>query len=183
MPQWILHLCRMLLRWLMQGRRPIPTRHGWKRTLPDQPMRQSRKPAWVADELIRLKALMPQAGCRRIADTFNRRFAANRQMTVSKSYAAYTLRGQRYEIECLRRKIRQRRPGLGESNRVWGLDLTGKQDIHGQQHVILGLVDHGTRRLLTLSSLPNKSAWTLLGYVFLAIGHWPFRQTAGHSQR
>ncbi|HBX57755.1 integrase core domain-containing protein [Pseudomonas sp. UBA2684] len=172
MPQWILQLCRMLLRWLFPSRRPRPSRHGWKRTHPDQPMRQPRKPTWMVDELVRLKALMPQAGCRRVADTFNRRFAAKKQLTVSKSYVAYTLRGRRYEIECLRRKIRQYRPGLGESNKVWGLDLTGKQDVHGQQHPILGLIDHGSRQLLTLTAVPNKSAWTLLGYLFLAIGRF-----------
>ncbi|MGH8352194.1 MAG: integrase core domain-containing protein [Pseudomonas sp.] len=126
----------------------------------------------MVDELSRLKALMPQAGCRCIADTFNRRFAAKRRMTVSKSYVAYTLRQQRYAIERLRRNMRQRRPGQGAPNRVWGLDLTGKQDIQGQQHAILGLVDHGTRYLLDLDRLTNKSAWTLLGYVFLAIGRY-----------
>ena len=31
------------------------------------------KPTWVRDEVIRLKALMPEAGCRTIAHHFNRR--------------------------------------------------------------------------------------------------------------
>ena len=171
MRQWILRLWWVLLRWLLPSRQHLRV-HGWKRTHPAAPIRQTRKPVWVVNELIRLKALMPKAGCRCIADTFNRRFAAKRRMTVSKSYVAYTLRQRRYEIECLLRKIRQRKPGLGEPNLVWGLDLTGKQAIHGEQHAILGLVDHGTRRLLALTAVPNKSAWTLLGYLFLAIGRF-----------
>ncbi|OBY59325.1 hypothetical protein A9513_004555 [Pseudomonas sp. AU12215] len=52
------------------------------------------------------------------------------------------------------------------------MDLTGKQDIHGQQHTLLGVIEHGTRRLLELKAVPNKSAWTLLGYLFLAIGRY-----------
>ncbi|HBX57749.1 hypothetical protein [Pseudomonas sp. UBA2684] len=50
--------------------------------------------------------------------------------------------------------------------------MTGKQDVHGQQHAILGIIDHGSRRLLALTAVPNKSAWTLLGYLFLAIGRY-----------
>jgi transposase InsO family protein len=170
--QWILHLCWALLRGLFSSRRPRSGRQGWRRVRPASPIRQSRKPAWVVDELIHLKALMPKAGCRLIADIFNRRFAAKRQTTVSKSYVAYTLRQQRYAIAVARRRIKQGKATAGPANLTWALDLTGKQDIHGQQHAILGLIDHGTRRLLTLTRLPNKSAWTLLGYLFLAIGRY-----------
>jgi hypothetical protein len=35
-----------------------------------------------------MKALMPQAGCRTIAHQFNRRWAAQRAMTVGKTYVA-----------------------------------------------------------------------------------------------
>ena len=171
MPWWMLLLYQLLLRWLFPGRQRLKI-HGWKRAMPASPTRHSRKPAWVVDELIRLKALMPQAGCRLVADTFNRRFAAKRQMTVSKSYVAHTLRHRQYEIAEARRRIRQRKAMAGPANHTWALDLTGKQDIHRQQHAILGLVDHGTRRLLALTAVSNKSAWTLLGYVFLAIGRF-----------
>ena len=39
------------------------------------------KPAWVTKEIIRLKALMQEAGCRKIAHTFNRKFAQSKQIT------------------------------------------------------------------------------------------------------
>lgn len=35
-------------------------------------------------------------------------------------------------------------------NQVWGLDLTGKQDVPGTVHAILGLIDQGSRRLLAM---------------------------------
>lgn len=167
---WLLCLCRALFRrWFPAS--PLPSkRQGWKRARSAAPTRHTRKPQWVIDELVRLKALMPQAGCRRIADTFNRCYAAKRQIGVSKSYVAYTLRQRQYEIAEARRRIKRQTATSGRGNRTWALDLTGKQDIQGQPHAILGLIDHGTRRLLSLSAVPSKPAWTLLGYLFLAIG-------------
>lgn len=50
------------------------------------------KPPWVRREILRLKALMPDAGCRRIAATFNRRFAGPRQMTVGKTFVNEVIR-------------------------------------------------------------------------------------------
>jgi hypothetical protein len=50
------------------------------------------KPEWVRREIIRLKALMPNAGCRMITHCFNRRFAKRRCMTVGKTYVADTIR-------------------------------------------------------------------------------------------
>jgi transposase InsO family protein len=126
----------------------------------------------VTQEIIRLKALMPDAGCRTLAHVFNRRYAASRKMTVGKSFVADTLRRHRYEIEVMRRKIKHRVPPALPRNLVWAMDLTGKGDAAGNMHMIFGLVDHGSRALLTLAALPNKSSWTLLGYLFLAIGKY-----------
>lgn len=39
-------------------------------------------------------------------------------------------------------------------------------------HMILGLLDHGSRGLLTLAALPDKTSWTLLGHLFLAVGKY-----------
>lgn len=70
----------------------------------------------------------------------------------------------------MRRKIKHARPKPVPRNRVWGLDLTGKVDTAGNLHMVFGLIDHGSRTLLRLAALPNKSSWTLLGHLFLAIG-------------
>jgi len=66
-------------------RRPIVADRPGARPHPIQP-----KPHWVKQEVLHLKALLPQAGCRTIAHHFNRRWAARRQMTVSKTYVAGT---------------------------------------------------------------------------------------------
>lgn len=89
-------------------------------------IRSQPKPAWVVREIIRLKALMPDAGCRTISLVFNRRYAACRRMMVGKTFVADTLRRHRYEIEAMRRKIKHRVPRPAPRNLVWGLDLTGK---------------------------------------------------------
>lgn len=135
-------------------------------------IRTPSKPAWVVREIIHLKALLPDTGCRSIANIFNRRFAVSRKMTVGKSFVADTLRQHRYQIEILRRKIKRRVPQPMPRNLVWGLDLTGKTDVAGDLHMIFGLLEHGSRALLRLAALPNKCAWTLLGYLFLAIGKY-----------
>lgn len=135
-------------------------------------IRMQAKPAWVVREVIRLKALMPDAGCRSTANIFNRRYAVSRKMTVGKSFVADTIRRHRYQIEVLRRKLKHRVPRAMPHNLVWGLDLTGKTDTPGNLHNIFGLIDHGSRALLNLVALPNKRSWILLGYLFLAIGKY-----------
>lgn len=134
--------------------------------------RTRSKLPWVRQEVLYLKALMPQAGCRQIALVFNRRFQVARQESVSKSFVAYTLRRHEVEIRRLRDRIRHRVPRAEPRNRTWGIDMTGKGDEHGMVHSILGMIDHGSRRILSLQVLRNKNAWTLLGYVFLAIGRF-----------
>jgi hypothetical protein len=73
---WLLRLLAWLRRvvrrrsWLASG---CPR---WKRIRISHPARRFRahpKPAWVRDEIIRLKALMPEAGCRTDSNCFLRR--------------------------------------------------------------------------------------------------------------
>lgn len=111
---------------LFRFRRHVGRRHHPRP--PPSACRGQPKPAWVADQVVRLKALMPGAGCRTIAATFNRRFFG-RKVSVSKSYVARVLRQRAYEAIALRREIKHRVPAALPVNRVWGLDLTGKQDV------------------------------------------------------
>lgn len=139
-------------------------------SLPPPPaFRSQPKPAWVIRQVVRLKALMPDAGCRLIANTFNRRYA-RRNISVGKSFVAYVLRRHAYEVVVARREIKHHVPPPVAVNRTWGLDLTGKADVSGSIHAILGLVDHGSRRLLSLCLCPRRTALTLLGHVFLTMG-------------
>lgn len=134
--------------------------------------KRQAKPDWVRLEVIRLKALLPDAGCRQITCVFNRQHSAKRKVTVSKSYVAYTVQRHRYEITVLRRKLKHRIPRPVPNNRLWAIDLTGKGDVTGEIHSILGIIDHGSRKLLTLATVDHKNAWTLLGHLFLSIGRY-----------
>lgn len=120
------------------------------------------KPPWVKDEVIRLKALMPDGSCRKIAAIFNRRFANHRQMSVGRTYVSTVIRQHQYEIQVLRQKIKHRRPRPIAKNRVWGIDLTGKVDSRKNSHAILGIVEHASRAALIMKGLPDKSSITLL---------------------
>ena len=70
------------------------------------------KPNWVKREIIRIKAHMPKAGCRLIADVFNRNFAA-KEMTVGKTFVYTVLRDNIYEVESLRKKWKRRLARFG----------------------------------------------------------------------
>ena len=159
--------------WLKQLIKPCRRRPRWVfRSQPPRACYQvfaPPKPKWVRNEVIRLKALVPHAGCRTIAHTFNRRWAARRQMTVSKTYVADTCRQHQYLIYEARRKMKHRVPRPMRRNRIWGCDLLTKTDQHGQPHVALALVDHGSRACLRLQRLADKSSWRLLQELVQAV--------------
>ena len=141
---------------------PAPS-HSWAHHRFNPP-----KPAWVRNEIIRLKAQGPGMGCRHIALIFNRRHAAE-GMSVGKTFVNSVIRQQHYEIQCARRALRQRRLRPGPKNRIWGLDLTGKTDKQGRLHAILGVLDHGTRANLLLTTMPNKSTASLLRAIAVCV--------------
>jgi transposase InsO family protein len=116
----------------------------------------------VRQEVIRLKALLPHAGCRTIAHHFDRRWASHRQMTVSKTYVADLCRKQQYLILEARRKVKHRVPPSMPRNRIWGCDLLMKTDQRDHRHVAVAILDHASRACLRLQRLSDKSSWTLL---------------------
>lgn len=169
MTTWcIRRLCAwlQLVRWLLQwfGQHMHPRWRPRPRLFATPPRRvfAQPKPKWVTHEIIQLKALMPQAGCRTIAHHFNRRWQSRRQITVSKTYVADTCRRHQYLILRARRKLKHRVPRPMPRNRVWGCDLLTKTDRQGQPHLALAILDHASRACLRLQRLPDKSSWTLL---------------------
>jgi transposase InsO family protein len=130
--------------------------------------RQTPKPAWVREEIVRLKAQHPDAGCRLIAHTFNRQYAA-RGTKVGKSFVHAVIQKHHYEIEVLRRRLKHHKPRPVPRNLIWAIDLTGKHDAGGEAHSILGILDHGTRLNLTLEALVDKSTVSLLRHLLDAI--------------
>src|SRR6266702_2815731 len=158
-----LYLFTLLLNraaWQALSRRPL----GYRRitATPVTFPRTPPKPAWVRKEVIRLKALMPEAGCRAIADSFNRRFAAKRRMTVGNTFVSELVRQHRYEIDVVRRQIKNARPKPVPRNLIWGLDLTGKATLDGRTRLVLGILEHASRAALRLEALETKSSWTLI---------------------
>lgn len=165
--QWLL-LKLNPLRLYLWPNRPLLLRGRRKRqqeqTTPVYYHRQP-KPEWVSKEIIRLKALMPDAGCRSIAMIFNRRFKVRKNMTVGKTYVSDTLRKHQYEIQVLRRNIKHRKPKPIAKNWVWGIDLTGKTDTKGNLHNILSILEHKSRATLTLVAIKDKTTFTLLHHL------------------
>ena len=159
----LLHSCiRRFLLWLCA---PAHPRHGHKhlRSInPDNHRHSQQKPAWLKEEIIRLKAIMPQAGCRTIVGICNRRFADSRQVSVGKTCAHQILQRHDYEIQILRRNLKHAKPKVVPRNLIWGDDLTGKTDAHGKLHSLLGIIDHGSRHFLYLQALHDKTSHTLL---------------------
>jgi transposase InsO family protein len=150
-------------------------RIGYRRLAADNAARAMHcvaKPAWVRKELVHLKALMPDAGCRAISDVFNRRFAAKRRMTVGKTFVSDVMRKHRYEIEVARRHIKNARPKPVPKNLIWALDLTGKGTLDGRTRLVLGILEHASRAALCLEALESKSSWTLISKLIEAIGRY-----------
>ena len=131
--------------------------------------RGMRKPVWVADELIRMKAFCPELGCRKLAEAFNRRFAVSDGITVSKSHVGRVLKARQYEVMQLRRSIRHRIPRPMCKNVTWGLDLTNVTDAGKCQRLVLGIVDHGTRACIALNELTDKRSLTILREIIRAM--------------
>lgn len=155
--QWITLFLKLLLR---------PPNHRFSKPVSTLPLnkttRRPPKPPWVRQEVMRLKALMPKEGCRKVAHTFNRLHGEKRKMTVGKSYVYNIIKQHLYEIQVLRKNIKHRKPKPLPKNLIWSMDLTQVRDSTGQAHTLFGLVDGGTRACLTLKAIPNKASITLL---------------------
>jgi putative transposase len=119
------------------------------------------KPGWVKAEVLRLLALMSEAGVRTIANTFNAKFAS-RGESVSKTYVAQLKKKHRYEWMRLRKEFRKP-PKPQRPNQTWALDFTDVT-ICGTANVLIGVIDHGSRKNLALR-FSDKSAAAVLGLI------------------
>jgi putative transposase len=127
---------------------PGPEPQYLRRARAKSPIRFVRKPTWVVDEIVRLKAINPRYGVRKIEALFNR--IHGHLMTVSKSYVANVVCEHAYAITIKRWEIKHRLPRPVAVNRRWGLDGTGKKLVGASLVNILGIVDHGSRLALCM---------------------------------
>ncbi len=129
------------------------------------------KPTWVKKEVIRLKAILGQkAGCRRVAQSFNRLHI--NCATVGKTYVATVIRDNHYLIMQERHKLKNKLPRWVAINDTWAMDLSFYTTTDNITQPFIGIIDHGSRKLLSLNTIINKSSWTLLGNLCLAIGKY-----------
>lgn len=108
---------------------------------------------------------------RKAADTFNR-LRAWEGLTVSKSTVQIWVRKYLTEEERVRKFTRNRFPPHEAANIRWCLDGTGKRDEDGIDRFILGIIDHGTRRMLALVALPHGTSKAILEQLFLAVSRF-----------
>jgi hypothetical protein len=106
---------------------------------------------------------------RKTANAFNRIHAHN-GWTVCKSTVQNWLHHHAEEARAVRCWARNRVPPFVPPNHCCGVDGTGKQDEEGTAHFILGIIDHGTRRLLKLAVLAPATSQTVLAQVHDASG-------------
>ena len=122
------------------------------------------KPRWVTREVLRLKALMPNEGCRKIADAFNRRFelhwSRTLRMTVGRSFVYGKVKAYGLEIIRLRRELKHRVPRPLPRNLIWAMDLTEVPDADGSRRLVLGVLDHGSRAVVALCEMADKRSIT-----------------------
>lgn len=159
--RWCRHLLQGFWYWLTCRTLQRQRRRLCGPTPPPR-FRMQPKPKWVRNEVITLKAVLPQVGCRTVAHHFNRRWATRKHMTMSKTYVAETCRKYQYAIYEARRKMKHRILRPMSRNRIWACDLLTKTDQHGRAHLALAIVDHASRACLRLQGLPDKSSWRLL---------------------
>ncbi len=105
---------------------------------------------------------MPEAGCRRIAQTFNRLHRDRRDMSVGKTFVAGVLRDRGEELLRLRREIKHQRPRPVPRNVIWALDWTWVAGSDEQTRPVLGVLDHGSRACLELEPVESRRTIALL---------------------
>ncbi len=115
-----------------------------------------KKPDWVTEEVMLIKAKSPELSCRLIALIFNKRFQ-NKNESVSKTFVNYTIRNHQYEIQQLRKQWKNRKPHKISFNDYWGIDITFVNN-----KPVLGVIEHHSRKLLGLIPLNNKSSINII---------------------
>lgn len=162
----------LLLLWWQQEMRGRWRRHPgpWRRRVATSAIEASdptsrRKPEWVRQRVLRLAVHLHS--CRAIAAHFNR--SHGHLATIGKTWVNELCREHSDEIQRLRREMKQRSPLPLPPNVCWGLDLTTISSPGGHRMTVFGLLDHGSRRMLRLQSLPRKCTWTLLAQLCHAV--------------
>ena len=161
--------CTLALAWRRRIRLPVFWHRAGKIAADDAAHANTRrKPQWVVRIVIGLGA--HGLSCRKIANNVNRRFG--RRITIGKTWVNKVLRAHALEIADQRRAMRRAPPMAFAVNHTWALDLSFYTSAPGALYTMLGIIDHGSRRLLCLKHLPRKCTLTLLGHLLLTMARF-----------
>jgi transposase InsO family protein len=136
-----------------------PTAHGFP----------SKKPEWIRRSVLRFHECHPEWSHRKLADVFNQRYRA-KGFPVGRTWVRELCKKQAYEALHRRREWKHRVPEAQPCRRTWGFDASQVRDSQGLAHIVLGIVDHGSRLNIVLRRVRRFNVWTLLGTLFLAFG-------------
>jgi putative transposase len=134
-----------------------------------------RKPDWMRLAVLALSEELPRAGYRTLALSFNLRHASQmdghgQAYSVSKSFVSHLLRQQRYAAQhASRRRDAVKREPI---QTTWGMDLTGLPLVDGSSVAVFGVMDHGSRAVLSLSPVVKRNSLVLLGKLLIAMGSY-----------
>ncbi len=175
----IIAILLAVMLWLQAGSR-TPSPHAQKHFYPkpkSQPpaelqsrRRKNAKPPWVPETLIELSRRSPQCGCRALANLFNRSYNDS-GVSVGKTYVSDILREYRLTIAQPQRYAH----GIDTAcpiHTTWGIDMTEHRCSPDIPQLIFGIIDHGSRRMLKLETIREKSSIALLRLLLDAIEHY-----------
>jgi len=162
---FLLHYLKLYLSFLKQPKHYKAKQQTQKDFFPYKKYISNRKkPLWVKYKIIYLKALLPNHGCRKIAIIFNKQ-NSHKNISVSKSYAYNIIKNHHYKIVQKRKDIKTKIPKKLPNNLLWQIDITNISNIDKNRNNILGIVDSGSRAIVFLQRLKDKSSITILRYL------------------
>jgi len=112
---------------------------------------------------------MREDGCRKIAHGFNRQFKASENISVGKIYVSNIICKHQYQIQVVQKKLKHKPPKQIPRRLIWGVDLSFKTDTQRNTHPVLDIIEHHSRKNITLEALKDKATITLLLYIFISI--------------
>ena len=124
----------------------------------------------MPDALTELARRSPQCGCRALANLFNRTYH-DTGVSVGKTYVSDILREYRMKIAKPQRYAHDIQTACPICT-TWGVDMTEHRCSPDRPQPIFGIIDHGSRRVLKLDTLREKSSMALLRLLLDAIEHY-----------
>ena len=141
-------------------------------TTPEAPIGGNRKkPAWIRNAILQMHAEL-NLSHRKLANLFNQRYFAKTGHSIGRTWVRQLLITEAHRLRHLQKDVKHHIPAAQANNTMWGIDTTTITDTNGQQNIVLGIIDHGSRLNLLLHYVSRFNQWTFLGYLFLAIGQF-----------